>query len=69
MHLEAAPLTTWCQAAVEEAIRKAMNRHPTDADIARYGLQALDRLAHGADERAQEVGSASGLRSSLSLLA
>ena len=39
------------------AIRKAMNRHRTDADIAQYGLQALDRLARGADEGAQEVGS------------
>ena len=68
VHLEA-PHTTWCQAVVEEAIRKAMNRHPTDADIAEYGLQALDRLGHAADEMAQEVGSESGLRSSLPLLA
>ena len=57
-----------CQAAVAEAIRKAMNRHPTDADIAQHGPQALARLAHGADEGAQEVGSESGLRSSLPLL-
>lgn len=68
MHLEGTH-TTWCQAVVEEAIRKAMNRHPTDADIAEYGLQALDRLGHGADEMAQEVGSESGLRSLLPLLA
>lgn len=68
VHLEA-PLATWCQAVVEEAIKKAMNRHPTDADIAEYGLQALDRLGHAADEMAQEVGSESGLRSSLPLLA
>ena len=54
---------------MEEAIKKAMNRHPTDADIAEYGLQALDRLGHAADEMAQEVGSESGLRSSLPLLA
>ena len=55
MHLEA-PHASLCQAAVAEAIRKAMKRHRTDADIAQYGLQALDRLSHGADEGAQEVG-------------
>ena len=43
---------------MEEAIRKAMMRHPTDADIAEYGSRTLSRLTQeGAEERAQEVGS------------
>ena len=46
---------TWCQAGVEEAIRKAMMRHPTDADIAQYGSRTLSRLTQEGEECAQEV--------------
>ena len=39
-------------------IRKAMMRHPTDADIAQYGSRTLAWLMQGgAEERAQEAGS------------
>ena len=45
---------------MEEAVRKAMMRHPTDADIAQYGNRTLARLTQdGAEEHAQEVGSGS----------
>ena len=42
---------------MEEAIRKAMMRHPTDADIAQYGSRTLALLTQEGEERAQEVGS------------
>ena len=46
------------QAGVEEAIRKAMMQHPTDADIAQYARRTLAWLTQdGAEERAHEVGS------------
>ena len=44
---------------MEETIRKAMMRHPTDADIAQYGNRTLARLKQEVEKHAQEVASGS----------